>query len=135
MTQAHNLRIRRHRRGEAHDAHRVGVVQYPGVGAERFDVFQDVEENGHCPQGLEQSARADRIADALIHTIPGRYIVVEANAVDTADLDAVDDVVEVLLLTVVELLLEVLDAVLEVVLTVDVVVVETPVNRTRIPTQ
>ena len=59
--------------------------------AEPPGIVKNVEPGRTGAQRLENSARADGIADTLIHTILHRYIEVVAYIGETGDLNGVDD--------------------------------------------
>src|SRR5581483_7894327 len=93
VAEADDRLLRRPGRRERQDRHRVRVVQDHGPGREAPDVGDDVEPRGPGAQRLEDAARADRVADALVDAVLHWDVVVGADIAQTGDLDRVDDVV------------------------------------------
>ena len=73
--------------------HGVGVVEQERVGAELLHVRGDLEQGGDVPQGAEDAARPQRVADALVDAVLERDLVVLPELVDAAHLDHDDHVV------------------------------------------
>ncbi len=84
----------RHAAGRgAHHGHGVGVVEHDGLRTQALAVAQHGEKHRDGAQRLEETARTDGVADALVDAVFERDVVVVAHALETADLDAVHDVV------------------------------------------
>jgi hypothetical protein len=63
------------------------------VGTQALAVPQHIEPDRNGAEGLKKSARADRIANALVEPILERDVIVVHHALQAGDLDAVDHVV------------------------------------------
>ena len=79
--------------GEAHYVHRVRVVQHDRFWAKPFRILQNFQKNRHGAERFEKPARPNRVTDALVHAVFQRNVVVELHAFETADLDAIHNVV------------------------------------------
>jgi len=80
----------------ADGGHGVGVVEQHGAGLrEPFHVLHEVGHDGHAAQTPHDTARPERVADALVHAVLERDLVVVAERLDAADLDHADHVVGV----------------------------------------
>ena len=94
MTQPHARDVRNHApRGEAHDRHRVRVVEHQRPRAQLPCITQDIQIHRHRPKRLKQPPRPDRVADALVDIVLRRDVVVVGGAVDPLDLDAAEQVI------------------------------------------
>ena len=78
---------------EAVRTHRVGVVEKERVGAKLLHVFGDVEEDGNGAEAAENTAGAERVADALVDAECERDFVVDFEGVEATDLNHDDDVI------------------------------------------
>ena len=80
-------------RRETEHAHRVGVVEYQRLWAEALGVLENIEPDRDRAQRLEEPPGPDRVSDALVHPVLRRNIVVVADALQPAHLDAVHEVI------------------------------------------
>jgi hypothetical protein len=82
-------------RGQVGDVHRhrVGVVEQPGVRADRAHVRRDALQHRKRAQRPEDPADADGVADGLPQPVPGGHLEVPDGRGVHAHLDGVDDVV------------------------------------------
>ena len=79
------------------DCHRVGVVEEQRVGLGHFiDVAAEVEDHRNVALAVENSAGADRVADALVDTVFERDADVVGVGFQTANADATHDVTSAL---------------------------------------
>src|SRR5439155_70255 len=78
---------------KSQDRHRVGVVQDDRARRDALHVADYFKPGRSGPERLEDPARADGVADALIDAIAHRDVVIEANVLQPGDLDRVDDVI------------------------------------------
>ena len=78
---------------QAAGCHGVCVVQEKGMGTELFHILHQFGKNRHGPQAPHHSARAERIANALVDSVLHRDLVVMGKGSNAPHLDHADHIV------------------------------------------
>ena len=79
--------------GQHHHAHGIGVIKHDGGRAKLAHIAQNIEEHRDGAQTLEQPARSDSIADALVDAVFQWDIVVKRHAGSPRNFNATNGVV------------------------------------------
>ena len=93
VAKTHDLEVGRLQGGEREDRHRIRVVHDQRSGSDARDVADDVEPCRPGAKRLEDAARFDGVADALVNPVTERYLVIGAHVSQPGNLDRVDHIV------------------------------------------
>ena len=87
VAQPHDLQPGGPQRQQRQRRHGVGIVHDQRAGAQALHVAQDVQPGRTGAQHLEDAARADGVADALVHAVLERDVVIVAHVAQPGNLD------------------------------------------------
>lgn len=93
VTQADHGKVARARRREGEDRHGIAVVHDHGFRRMSLHAGHDLEPRGSGAQGLEDAARPDRVADALVDAVTQRDLVLGTHVPQARHIDRADHVV------------------------------------------